>query len=407
MTDSPCHSLSSLELGARRGDCRRIAAAVCFGQRRTGISNAFIGIARRNCRGGGRRRDRGGTDQKCKRNSYRAAHFNLREVSQQTIDRAAGSIRRSLDVTRRRLARHAPFDHVTRMTLTQQSIALPTGVKLDVTISGDKGNPPVFFLHGFPESARTWRHQMKDLSRDYFVVAPDQRGFARSSKPDGVENYTHDKPIADLFALADALEIGTFTLVGHDWGGAIAWAAALGNPARVIRLAIVNAPHPFVFQKAMFDDMGQRAASQYIRRFREPGMETYIAGDLDNFFEKTFKGHFDLAFSDEEKAAYIDEWSQPGTVLAMMNWYRAAGVIVPAMDEHPPRPAYLDSPFPVLKMPVLVVWGMQDKALTPSQLVGLEDLCADLTLVKVEDAGHFVTWEKPEAVTGALRRFLR
>ena len=292
------------------------------------------------------------------------------------------------------------------MTLTTTRFALPTGVELDVTHGGPEGAPAIFFLHGFPESSRTWRNQLEALSTDYRVFAPDQRGFARSSKPEGVENYTHDKPIADLIALADALGVDRFTLVGHDWGGAIAWAAALGHPDRIERLAIVNAPHPLVFQRSTFDDMGQRAASQYIRAFRMPGMEHHIAGDLDGFFDKTFKGHFDLAFSDEEKAAYIDEWSQPGAVLAMMNWYRAAGIIVPAMDETPERPAYLDAPFPILKMPVLVVWGMQDKALTPSQLVGLDELVAKLKIVRVPDAGHFITWEKPAAVTEALRAFL-
>lgn len=290
--------------------------------------------------------------------------------------------------------------------LTTQRFTLPTGVDLDVTHGGPEGTPAIFFLHGFPESARTWRHQLADLSRDYRVFAPDQRGFARSSKPVGVENYTLDKPIADLIALADAVGVEKFTLVGHDWGGAIAWGAALKHPERIERLAIVNAPHPLIFQRSTFDDMGQRKASQYIRAFRVPGMENYIAGDLDNFFDKTFKGHFDLDFSPEEKAAYIDEWSQPGAIEAMLNWYRAATIIVPAMDETPERPAYLDAPFPVLKMPVLVVWGMKDKALTPSQLEGLDEVVADLRLVCVADAGHFITWEKPEAVTRALREFL-
>ncbi|MEP6785570.1 MAG: alpha/beta hydrolase [Sphingomonadales bacterium] len=290
--------------------------------------------------------------------------------------------------------------------LTKQCFTLPTGVDLDVTLGGPEDAPAIFFLHGFPESARTWRHQLEDLSRDYRVIAPDQRGFARSSKPEGVENYTHDKPIADLIALADALGIARFTLVGHDWGGAIAWAAALNHPDRIERLAIINAPHPFVFQKSTFDDMGQREASQYIRAFRVPGMETYISNDLDNFFEKTFKGHFDLDFTPEEKAAYIDEWSQPGAVEAMLNWYRASSLIVPAMDETPERPAFLDGPFSVLKVPTLVIWGMKDKALTPSQLEGLDDLVADLHIVRVPDAGHFITWEKPDAVTGALREFI-
>ena len=215
--------------------------------------------------------------------------------------------------------------------LIRQRFALPTGVELDVTLGGPPQAPAIIFLHGFPESARTWRHQLADLSRDFRVVAPDQRGFARSSKPKGPEHYTHDKPVADLFALADALGIERFTLVGHDWGGAIAWAAALGNPARVERLAIVNAPHPYVFQKAMFDDPGQRAASQYIRAFRVPGMENHITGNLDHFFDKTFAEHFGLRATAEEKAAYLDEWSQPGAMRAMLGWYRSAGVIVPAV----------------------------------------------------------------------------
>ncbi|MES2291402.1 MAG: alpha/beta hydrolase [Pseudomonadota bacterium] len=290
--------------------------------------------------------------------------------------------------------------------LTKKRVTLPTGVELDVTLGGPDNAPAIFFLHGFPESARTWRHQLADLSRDYRVVAPDQRGFAGSSKPEGVENYTHDKPVADLIALADALGIARFTLVGHDWGGAIAWAAALNHPDRVERLAIINAPHPFVFQKSTFDDMGQREASQYIRAFRVPGMEDYISNDLDNFFEKTFRGHFDLDFTAEEKAAYLDEWAQPGAVVAMLNWYRGSPLIVPAMDETPERPAFLDGPFPVLKVPTLVIWGMKDKALTPSQLEGLDDLVADLHIVRVPDAGHFITWEKPGAVTDALREFI-
>ncbi|MBA3898470.1 MAG: alpha/beta hydrolase [Sphingomonadaceae bacterium] len=291
-------------------------------------------------------------------------------------------------------------------SLNRQRFALATGVELDVTIGGPENAPAIFFLHGFPESARTWRFQLDDLSRDHRVIAPDQRGFARSSKPEGVANYTPDKPVADLFALADALGIERFNLVGHDWGGAIAWGAALGRPDRIEKLAIVNAPHPYIFQKTMFDDPGQRAASQYIRAFRTPGMENYIAGDLANFYDKTF-GHSGMVEAPEgERALYLDEWSQPGAIPAMLNWYRAAQVIVPAIDETPERPAFLDQPFPVLKVPTLVVWGMKDQALTPSQLDGLDALVADLRIVRVEDAGHFVTWEKPEAVTAALRDFL-
>jgi pimeloyl-ACP methyl ester carboxylesterase len=292
--------------------------------------------------------------------------------------------------------------------LRRERFALSTGVELDVTIGGPKGAPAIIFLHGFPESARTWRYQLDDLAKDFRVVAPDQRGYAESSKPEGVENYTSDKPIADLFALADVLGIDKFTLVGHDWGGAIAWGAALSNPARIERLAILNAPHPFVFQKALLDDMTQREGSQYIRAFRTPGTEVFLAADLDAFFDRIFgPAGIGSAAHPEERAAYIHEWSQPGAILAMLNWYRAAQIIVPAMDETPERPAYLSAPFPVVQMPTLVIWGMADKALTPALLEGLDTLVADLTIVEVPGAGHFVTWEKPREVIGALRGFLR
>jgi pimeloyl-ACP methyl ester carboxylesterase len=291
--------------------------------------------------------------------------------------------------------------------LHRERLSLSTGVELEVTIGGPRHAPAIIFLHGFPESARTWRFQIDDLVSDFRVIAPDQRGYARSSKPEAVEDYTPDKMIADLFALADRLGIEKFTLVGHDWGGAIAWAAALANPTRIERLVILNAPHPFIFQKSLFDDMAQREASQYIRAFRTPGMEHMIFDNLDDFFERIFGGSgVGNEASPEARAAYLNEWSQPGAILAMLNWYRAAQVIVPAMDEKPERPAYLSGPFPAVKMPTLIIWGMADTALTPSQLEGIDGLVDDLKIVKVADAGHFLTWEKPEAVNAALRSFL-
>ncbi|MES2337741.1 MAG: alpha/beta hydrolase [Pseudomonadota bacterium] len=283
-------------------------------------------------------------------------------------------------------------------------IALPTGVELDVAVAGHGGNPPVILLHGFPESHRTWRDVIPDLARDHFVLAPDQRGFARSSKPEGVENYTPDKPVADLIALADHFGIDRFTLVGHDWGGAIAWMAALQQPTRVARLVIVNAPHPFVFQKSLFDDAEQRASSQYMTAFRNPGFEAFVAGiGIEGFYDRSFAPHVDVAKVDAaERAIYIDQWSQPGALTAMLNWYRASSVIVPAIGEEPTRPAFLDGPFPPVTQPTLVIWGLNDTALRPVQLEGLDALVPDLTVTKV-DAGHFVPWENAPAVVRAMR----
>ena len=129
----------------------------------------------------------------------------------------------------------------------QQRIALPTGVELDVVVAGDPAHPPIILLHGFPESHRTWRHQIPFLAATHFVIAPDQRGYARSSKPQGVDKYAPKLIVADVLALADHFGIGGFTLVGHDWGGAAAWMTAINHADRVERLIILNAPHPFLF----------------------------------------------------------------------------------------------------------------------------------------------------------------
>ena len=286
-----------------------------------------------------------------------------------------------------------------------QRIALPTGVELDVQVAGDPAAPPVILLHGFPESHRTWRGIVPDLARDHFVLAPDQRGFARSSKPEGVEAYATDRIVADLLALADRFGLDRFTLAGHDWGGAVAWMAALQHPDRVARLVIVNAPHPFVFQRSLFDDRDQRKASQYITTFRDTGIDRGLVGaGLEAFLGSTFAKHLTHAIAGEDKAAYLDEWSQPGAMTAMLNWYRASRVIVPAMDADPPRPAFLSGPFPPVTQDTLVIWGMGDKALLPVQLDSLGEHVPRLTVEKI-DAGHFVPWENPGAVLAAMRRW--
>jgi pimeloyl-ACP methyl ester carboxylesterase len=293
--------------------------------------------------------------------------------------------------------------------LTLSRIELPTGVTLNVQTGDARDAEPIILLHGFPESHRTWRAVAPALAEEMFVIAPDQRGFAESDKPEGVENYETDRILDDLIALADASGLKQFTLVGHDWGGAVAWFAALKRPDRVKRLVIVNAPHPLIFQKSLIDDPAQRAASQYITAFRNPAMEEGIARmGFETFYEKTFGGHADLSLiPPQERQAYLDQWSAPGALTAMLNWYRASNIVVPAPGEEAAAPAWTTAPFPKLAMPVLVIWGLKDKALLPVQLEGLHDLIEDLRLVPVPEAGHFIPWERPEPVIAAIRDFMR
>jgi pimeloyl-ACP methyl ester carboxylesterase len=292
--------------------------------------------------------------------------------------------------------------------LTYRQIALSTGVTLNVALAGPEDAPPVILLHGFPESHRTWRNQIADLARDYRVIAPDQRGFGASDKPEGVEHYETDKIVADVLALADALEVKHFSLAGHDWGGAVAWTAALLHPLRVKRLIIVNAPHPLIFQKSLIDDEAQREASQYITMFRSPLAEAGItAMGLETFLDKVLLSHADATkLAPEERQAYLDDWKQPGALTAMLNWYRGSKIKVPAPGEEAKAPLWTHAPFPALHMPTLVVWGLKDTALLPIQLSGLHDLVKDMRLVTSPTASHFITWEEPGTVTSAMRDFL-
>jgi|SRR6478672_10654181 len=287
-------------------------------------------------------------------------------------------------------------------------VALSTGITLNVATAGKRSKPAIILLHGFPESHRTWREVAPRLQHDFFLVMPDQRGFAGSDRPQEVDAYATDKLADDIFALADALDLQTFHLVGHDWGGAIAWTAALRGDPRLEQLAIINAPHPVIFQKSLIEDPDQRAASQYISAFRSRMFEKAAeAMGFEALFEKSFSRHVDLAIIPEaERRQYIAEWSQPGALTAMLNWYRASKVKVPPPGVTLPLPQWILGAFPKIEIPTLVIWGMQDKALLPVQLDGLDRMVEDLRVVRLPEAGHFAPWEAPEPVVAALRPFL-
>ena len=289
-----------------------------------------------------------------------------------------------------------------------RKVGLTTEVTLNVALAGNPANPAVILLHGFPESHRTWREVAPRLRDRFYLIMPDQRGFAGSDRPQDVDAYKTDVLIDDIFALADALGIERFALVGHDWGGAIAWGAALRNDPRLTRLAIINAPHPVVFQKSLVENEEQRLASQYINAFRAPGFDKAVeAMGFDAFFEKTFGRHVDVSrIPEAEKRQYIADWSQTGAFNAMLNWYRGSRVIVPPPGLTVPLPDWLLRAFPKLKVPTLVIWGMKDAALLPIQLDGLDDLVEDLTIVRLPHAGHFAPWEAGAEVVSALERFL-
>ena len=300
--------------------------------------------------------------------------------------------------------------------MTHHRLPLSTGVELDVWTAGDPANPALIFLHGFPESHRTWRYQMAALSDDYYCIAPDQRGYCGSSKPQEVEAYTADKLTADIFALADALRVQEFTIVGHDWGGAIAWSVAIHgqpggmNPAwagRVTHAIIANAPHPYLFQRLLIADMKQRASSQYIRAFRDPANDALVRNEgLTGLMKQSVNWSRSEALEPEERDALLADWEDRDACFGMLNWYRASPLVVPAMDEDAEIPPFAAGAFPKLEIPTLVIWAMDDLALPASNIEGIEALVPHVTVIPVYDCGHFVIWEKPGAVNAAMREWL-
>ncbi|HUF90736.1 MAG TPA: alpha/beta hydrolase, partial [Candidatus Limnocylindria bacterium] len=195
----------------------------------------------------------------------------------------------------------------------------------------------VLFLHGFPEFWYAWREQLREFGRDHQAVAVDMRGYNLSSKPADVADYAIKHLVDDVAALADHLGHRRFVLVGHDWGGAVAWAFAIRHSERLERLVIVNAPHPAVFARELRDNPAQQKASEYMLAFRSPkGEELLSASHYAALVQAVLgeglaKGYVTAADRDE----YLKAWSQPGALTGGLNYYRAARVGPPGRDGAP------------------------------------------------------------------------
>ena len=294
--------------------------------------------------------------------------------------------------------------------MEQTRIRLANGIELDTVDTGPRDAPVLVFLHGFPESHRTWRHQIAHFSDRFRCIAPDQRGYRGSSKPEGVDNYTPDKLVGDIFLLADALGVKEFTIVGHDWGGAIAWGVAMAGEqvGRVKRAIIANAPHHAVFQKLLYTSPVQREASQYMRGFRDPANDALVQEKgLFGILEAQIRWDAPDKMEPEERARLLEDWQDREAAFAMLNWYRASPIDIPPMDAPFEVPeGWSAPPFPPLTIPTLVIWAQDDLALPPENTATLPEHVKDLTLVEVPDCGHFVPWEAPDAVNRAMEEFL-
>jgi len=285
------------------------------------------------------------------------------------------------------------------------------GVKLHYLSAGE--GDLMLFAHGFPEFCYAWRKQLAEFGRDHLAVAPDLRGYNLSDKPAAVDQYAMPILVEDLHALAGHLgtipERRKFTLVGHDWGGVVAWAFAAAHPEMLDRLVIINAPHPAVFARELRENPAQQHASQYMLLFRSPQTEQFLSANNYAALVETVlgdglkKGYFTV----EDKKAYLAAWSQPGAVTGGLNYYRAAHIGPPtgAPGEFVAQGAIDPAAF-IIKVPTLVVWGEKDTYLLTGNLEGLDRFVPDLKIVRIPEGTHWVIHEQPERVNRLIREFL-
>ena len=270
------------------------------------------------------------------------------------------------------------------------------GLELYAVEAGPEAGPLVILLHGFPEFSYGWRHQIAQLADAGFrVVVPDQRGYGRSDKPEGIDAYRIPVLAADVIGLAESCGHDRFHLVGHDWGGIVAWWLAARHPERVERLAIANAPHPDVVRPFLRRNPTQLLRSYYVALFQLPGLPERLlaAGDylaLRRALQGTSRPG---TFTDEDLARYREAWSQPGSITAMLNWYRAL------VQRRTPRAGRISAP-------THIFWGRRDVALAPGLAEASLGMCDDGRITWFGDASHWVVQEEHRAVSTGLVSFL-
>ena len=269
-------------------------------------------------------------------------------------------------------------------------IEIPTEAgTFDALSAGAEGDRPVLLLHGFPESAIEWREQLAVLGgAGCHAVAPDQRGYSPGVRPAEVFEYRMEALVGDVLAIADRLGWDRFDLVGHDWGAAVAWATAAGNPDRVRTLTAVSVPHPDTFARALREDEDQQQRSQYMQVFRQRGSDRQLLEDGARRLRRIYENRIPQPHVEE----YVQRFSEPGALDAALNWYRAAKFGGRTGE---------------VRVPTLYVWSTEDQALgSTAALASGEHVTGPYRFEMFEDVTHWVPEEAPEELTRVLLEHL-
>lgn len=268
----------------------------------------------------------------------------------------------------------------------------------------------VILLHGFPDFWYTWRHQIPALSKHFRVVAPDLRGYNKSSKPEGVDQYAISLLVQDIVGLIEALGERRAVVVGHDWGGAIAWNLAMMTE-NVSKLVILNCPHPVPLLKAFWSlRFQQLQKSWYVFFFQLPTVpEKVLSWNNCDFLQRMVFGSLnnEQAFTEADKQLYIEAWCQPGALAGSINYYRANWNIAQIFSIRKEHQEGFLGRFPKIKCPTLVIWGEKDVALDKSLTYGLEEhIAGPFKIIYNPDCGHWVHLEASDFVNNSILSFL-
>jgi pimeloyl-ACP methyl ester carboxylesterase len=275
-------------------------------------------------------------------------------------------------------------------------------VRLALTEAGDPSGEPVVLLHGFPESSHSWRHQLPALAgAGYHAVAPDLRGYGDSDRPAAVDAYAAPRLVGDVAGLIAALGHESAHVVGHDWGGGLAWALAGTRPETVRSLTILNAPVGVVSARLRRENAAQRAKSWYMLLFQFPGVaETWLSqDDFANLREFVFDTAAPGTYTDEDRRVFVDALRRDGALTAALNWYRA-NMPPAAWLRDPPDP-------PPVPVPTMVIWGEADVNMDPLLLErSAATVTGPLRVERLPGVSHWVQQEAPDRVNELLLDFL-
>jgi epoxide hydrolase 4 len=262
---------------------------------------------------------------------------------------------------------------------------------------------PILFLHGFPEYWGAWRAIMRELSEQFRSVAIDTRGINVSERPENLDGYAMEELVEDVRQTIGALGFDKVTLVGHDWGGFIAWETAIRHPVLLDRLVIINTAHTGIFDRQLRKGGAQAAASKYMLAFRSSrGEELVSRGDFAGFRREIIDPHRALGtMSEEEAAEYLALWRQAESLTAGLNYYRANKSGPPSGDDSEPR----HMPDTIVKVPTLVVWGDKDPYFTPDNVDLMREVVPELTVRRFADSDHWIVHQKPNEVAHLIAQF--